>query len=72
MRKYQKQDDWKSISRIIAERKKAGKESDVYINGQFIPNSRVQKQIRRYTITKALELNLPGTSNFRRVFSRLS
>ena len=63
MRKYRKKDDWKSIGRNVAERERAGKVSDVYINGELIPYSRVQKQIRRHAFTTAFERNLPGVSD---------
>ena len=62
MRKYRKQDEWKSIGKNIAERRRAGNESDVLINGSLIRRSKVQKQIRRYTITTEKERNLPGGS----------
>ena len=60
IRKYRKKDDWKSIGRNIAERKRAGKESNVYFNGDMILNSKVQKETRRHGFVTALEQNRPG------------
>lgn len=60
IRKYRKIEDWKSIGRNIAERRRAGKESRVYIDGELIPKSRVQKQTSRHAFTTALERNLPA------------
>lgn len=70
MQKYRKKDDWKSIGRKLAERRRLGKESDVLHDGAIIPKSRVQKQIRRNVLTTALERNLPGAFDLWMVLNR--
>lgn len=62
MRKYRKKDDWKSIGCKVAERKRAGKDSDVYFNNKVIPKARVQKQIRRHDSSKGIERYVRGAS----------
>ncbi|KAF2798621.1 hypothetical protein K505DRAFT_232948, partial [Melanomma pulvis-pyrius CBS 109.77] len=46
-RKNLKRDDWKIIDNVRAERKQAGKSSEVYLNGELIPEEKVQKETSR-------------------------
>ncbi|KAF6233127.1 hypothetical protein HO173_008671 [Letharia columbiana] len=62
MRKYRKKDDWRSVGRKISERKRAGKDSSVYINNEVIPKARVQRQIRRHEFTTTFGQILPASS----------
>ena len=71
MRKYRRKDDWRAIGRKVAERKGAGKDSEVYLNNKVIPNARVQKQTRRHDFTAAFDQNIPGMSMVRIIVSHV-
>jgi hypothetical protein len=39
--------DWKIVSQKIGLRKRAAKESDVYLDGQLVPTKKLRKEISR-------------------------
>jgi hypothetical protein len=51
---------WKAVGHRIEKRKKAGKNSDVYINGSRILASVIRKEILRYDHQTAMERYGPG------------
>lgn len=46
-RKKRTKEDWQIIGRKVDERKRAGKESNVYVDGVLIPSKRLRKEISR-------------------------
>jgi hypothetical protein len=65
-RKNIAESDWIQIGRQIEERKRVGKDSDVYRNGVIIPRDKIRKSIARYKLPKLREQVGKGIiSNFR-------
>jgi hypothetical protein len=46
-RKNRKKDDWQIMARKLDKRKRGGKESNVYLEGQLIPTKKLRKEISR-------------------------
>lgn len=58
--RYLNKNDWKSISREIARRKAAGKDSEVLFNNRLIPNANVHRQIVRNGFANNLNQSARG------------
>lgn len=54
-RKHCKKKDWVTINRVISERKREGKESEVLMDGALLPLKKVQREINRNKPTYSLE-----------------
>jgi hypothetical protein len=48
-RKNLEQRDWAFVAHHVGERRRNGKESNVYLNGKLLERKRIQRGIRRYS-----------------------
>ncbi|KAF2817365.1 ankyrin [Mytilinidion resinicola] len=47
LKKYSKSDQWKAIGHKLQKRKREGKESEVYLDGELVPPQKVMKAVAR-------------------------
>jgi len=55
--------EWKAASHRVGKRKKEGKESEVYFEGDLIPLKKAKKGISRYSFPTLLEKHRQGTGH---------
>jgi hypothetical protein len=55
-KKNHTKEDWKIMGHKVGKRKRAAKESDVYIDGEMMPRKKLQKEISRQGYMSFTEL----------------
>ena len=55
--------EWKAVSHRVGKRKKEGKESELYYEGDLIPLKKAKKGISRYSFPTLLEKHRQGTGH---------
>lgn len=65
-----KREDWEQLSVAIHQRKRQGKKTDVYVNGELQSRDKIRKEISRYH--PSVEQRLPFRKSFGFYWSRKS